>query len=72
MLYNINYELACNDQFRIIISYHKHILCKPLLNGLTLIGLNLRGGDLSFLASRDLFLTTLEWIAQETQYNNLA
>lgn len=51
---------------------YKHILCKPLLNGLTLIGLNLRGGDLSFLASRDLFLTTLEWIAQETQYNNLA
>lgn len=36
------------------------------------MGLNLRGGDLSFLASRDLFLTTLEWIAQDTQYNNLA
>ena len=39
---------------------------------LTLTGLNLIGGVLSFLASRDLFLTTLEWMAQDTQYRSLA
>ena len=39
---------------------------------LTLIGLNLIGGVLSLRASRDLFLTTLEWIAQDTQYKSFA
>ena len=38
----------------------------------TLIGLNLSGGDLSFLASLDLFLTTFEWMAQDTQYKSFA
>lgn len=39
---------------------------------LTILGLNLSGGDRSLRASRDLFLTTLEWIAQDTQYSSLA
>lgn len=39
---------------------------------LTILGLNLSGGDLSLRASRDLFLTTFEWIAQDTQYSSLA
>ena len=30
------------------------------------------GGVLSLRASLDLFLTTLEWIAHDTQYNNFA